>query len=55
MSFKATLAHTDADIAHTGAAAAAAFRTIKTGLDQDRLDTLLVADIKKEPFRRQVR
>ena len=55
MSFKATLAHTDADIAHTAAAAADAFQTIKTGLDQDKLDALLVADVKKEPFRRQVR
>jgi len=55
MSFKATLAHTDADIAQTGAAAGAAFQVIKTGIDQDNLDTLLVADVKKEPFRRQVR
>ncbi|MGB5052030.1 MAG: aminotransferase class III-fold pyridoxal phosphate-dependent enzyme, partial [Caldilineaceae bacterium] len=55
MSFKATLAHTDADIAHTEAAAREAFKVIKTGLDQDKLDTLLVADVKKEPFRRQVR
>lgn len=55
MSFKATLAHTDADIAHTAAAAADAFKTIKTGLDEDKLDALLVADVKKEPFRRQVR
>lgn len=55
MSFKATLAHTDADIAKTAAAAKAAFAVIKTGLDQDKLDSLLVADVKKEPFRRQVR
>lgn len=55
MSFKATLAHTDADIAQTGAAAKAAFAVIKTGIEQDKLDSLLVADIKKEPFRRQVR
>jgi glutamate-1-semialdehyde aminotransferase len=55
MSFKATLAHTDADIAQTAAAASAAFKIIKTGLDQDKLDALLVADVKKEPFRRQVR
>ena len=55
MSFKATLAHTDADIAHTASAAADAFKTIKMGLDRDKLDTLLVADVKKEPFRRQVR
>lgn len=55
MSFKATLAHTDADIAQTAAAATAAFKIIKSGLDHDNLDTLLVADVKKEPFRRQVR
>jgi hypothetical protein len=28
---------------------------IKAGLDQGNLDTLLIADVKKEPFRRQVR
>lgn len=55
MSFKATLAHTDEDIAHTAAAASAAFKIIKTGIDQENLDALLVADVKKEPFRRQVR
>lgn len=55
MSFKATLAHSDADIAHTAAAAKEAFRLIKMGIEQDKLDSLLVADIKKEPFRRQVR
>lgn len=55
MSFKATLAHTDDDIAQTGAAATAAFKVIKQGLEQGNLDALLVADIKKEPFRRLVR
>jgi len=55
MSFKATLAHTDEDIAHTAAAARAAFQIIKTGIDQENLDALLVADVKKEPFRRQVK
>ncbi len=55
MSFKATLAHTEADIAQTAAAAREAFKVIKTALDQDKLDALLVADVKKEPFRRQVR
>ncbi len=55
MSFKATLAHTDEDIAHTAAAARAAFKIIKTGIDQENLDALLVADVKKEPFRRQVK
>ncbi|MEZ4731361.1 MAG: aminotransferase class III-fold pyridoxal phosphate-dependent enzyme [Caldilineaceae bacterium] len=55
MSFKATLAHTDADIAQTAAAATAALKVVKQGLDQGNLDTLLVADVKKEPFRRLVR
>jgi glutamate-1-semialdehyde aminotransferase len=53
--FKATLAHTDADIQQTGAAAAEALAVIKSGLDQGDLDRRLVVDLKKEPFRRQVR
>ena len=55
MSFKATLAHTDADIEQTAAAARAAFAIIKSGLENDALDRLLVADVSKEPFRRLVR
>ncbi len=55
MSFKATLAHSDADIAQTTAAASEAFTIIKAGLEQENLDSLLVADVRKEPFRRQVR
>lgn len=55
MSFKATLAHTEDDIAQTAAAATGAFKVIKQGLDQGNLDALLVADVKKEPFRRLVR
>lgn len=55
MSFKATLAHTDDDIAQTGAAATAALKIVKQGLEQGNLDSLLVADVKKEPFRRLVR
>jgi glutamate-1-semialdehyde 2,1-aminomutase len=54
MSFRATLAHTEEDIAQTAAAAAGALRVIKSGLDHNNLDNLLVADIKKEPFRRLV-
>ena len=54
MSFKATLAHTDADIEQTAAAAREAFGVIKSGLENDSLDQLLVADLKKEPFRRLV-
>ncbi|MCB0105128.1 MAG: aminotransferase class III-fold pyridoxal phosphate-dependent enzyme, partial [Caldilineaceae bacterium] len=55
MSFKATLAHTEADIEQTEAAARAAFGVIKSGLENETLDQLLVADLKKEPFRRLVR
>ena len=55
MSFKATLAHTDQDIQQTAEAAYGALRVIKSGLDNENLDSLLVADLKKEPFRRLVR
>jgi glutamate-1-semialdehyde 2,1-aminomutase len=55
MSFRATLAHGEAEIAQTAAAATEALRVIKQGLDQGNLDALLVADLKKEPFRRLVR
>jgi glutamate-1-semialdehyde 2,1-aminomutase len=55
MSFKATLAHTAEDIKQTAAAAREAFGVIKRGLENDTLDQLLVADLKKEPFRRLVR
>lgn len=54
-SFKTTLAHTAADIEETAEAAFEAFRVIRRGLETAQLDDLLVADIKKEPFRRQVR
>ena len=55
MSFKATLAHTETDIEQTAAAAHGALSVIKQGLENDSLDSLLVADLKKEPFRRLVR
>jgi glutamate-1-semialdehyde 2,1-aminomutase len=55
MSFRATLAHGEAEIAQTAAAATEALRVIKQGLEQGNLDSLLVADLKKEPFRRLVR
>jgi glutamate-1-semialdehyde 2,1-aminomutase len=54
-SFRATLAHTDDDIAQTAAAAYEAFTVIKRGLENDLLDRLLVCDVKREPFRRLVR
>jgi hypothetical protein len=55
VSFKATLAHGEAEIARTQAAATAACHTIRRALDEDALDRYLVADVKKEPFRRLVR
>ena len=55
LSFKATLAHTDRDIEETASAAREAFEVIKSGLENDTLDALLVADLKKDPFRRLVR
>lgn len=55
MSFKATLAHTDEDIQQTAHAAYESLCVIKAGLDKNNLDSLLVADLKKEPFRRLVR
>ncbi len=55
MSFKATLAHTEQDIQQTADAAYGALSVIKAGLDNDTLDSLLIAELKKEPFRRLVR
>ena len=55
MSFKATLAHTEADIHETAQMAADALRIVKKGLDTGNLDSLLESDLKKEPFRRLVR
>lgn len=55
MSFKATLAHTDEDIRLTGEAATESLQVIQAGLHQGNLDDLIVADLKKEPFRRLVR
>ena len=55
MSFKATLAHTDEDIRLTAAAAAGALQVVRAGLEQGNIDDLLYVELKKEPFRRQVR
>ena len=55
MSFKATLSHTDEDIRLTGQAATEALQVVRAGLEQGNLDDLVVADLKKEPFRRLVR
>ncbi|MBV7333319.1 aminotransferase class III-fold pyridoxal phosphate-dependent enzyme [Chloroflexi bacterium TSY] len=55
LSFKATLAHTDTDIEQTASAAAESLDVVKRGLENNSLETLIVADLKKEPFRRLVR
>lgn len=55
VSFKATLAHGDDEIARTQTAATAALGTIRRALDEGDLDKYLVVDVKKEPFRRLVR
>ena len=54
MTFTATLAHSDEDIAITAAAAAESFEVVKRALAGE-LDTLLEAETKREPFRRLVR
>ena len=52
-SFKATLAHSDEDIAITAEAAAESMKTIMRALEGE-LETLLEAEVKREPFRRLV-
>ncbi len=52
-SFKATLAHTDEDIAITAEAAAESMKVIMRALEGE-LDTLLEAETSREPFRRLV-
>ena len=54
LSFKATLAHTEEDIRVTAAAATEALKVVKEAIEHDRFGQLLVVDLKKEPFRRQV-
>jgi glutamate-1-semialdehyde 2,1-aminomutase len=55
LTVNATLAHTEEDIEQTCQAAAESFEVIKKGVDAGNLDSLLVVDIKQEPFRRLVR
>jgi glutamate-1-semialdehyde aminotransferase len=55
MGFKATLAHTEADIQQTAAKASEVLQVIKEGLEHGTIDSLLQSDLKKEPFRRLVR
>ena len=55
MSFKATLAHSQADIEWTATCAAEVFSLIQAGLASGDLLALLESDLTKEPFRRLVR
>jgi glutamate-1-semialdehyde 2,1-aminomutase len=55
MGFKATLAHTEADIQVTAAEVSEVLQVIKEGLEHGMIDSLLQSDLKKEPFRRLVR
>ena len=54
MTFTATLAHSDEDIALTAAAAAESLEVVKRGLAGE-IDSLLEAETQREPFRRLVR
>ena len=54
MRFNATLAHTPEDIRLTAEAAAESLGVVMSGLEGN-MDSLLVADVKKDPFRRLVR
>ena len=54
MGFTATLAHTTEDIQVTAKAAAESFEVVMSGLEGD-IENLLIADVKKDPFRRLVR
>ena len=54
MGFSLNMAHTDEDIRQTAEAASEAFDVIRAGLESDDIDSLLVCDLKQEPFRRLV-
>ena len=55
MGFMPTLAHTEEDIRLTAVAAKETLEVIKTGLEREDLDSLIVSELKEDPFRRQVR
>jgi len=54
MGFILNMAHTDEVIRQTAEAASEAFDVIRSGLESDDIDGLLVCDLKQEPFRRLV-
>lgn len=53
-SFSINCAHTREDIEQTATAAERAFKVIRSGLDQNRIDALLETEVMKESFRRLV-
>ena len=54
MGFILNMAHTDEVIRQTAEAASEAFDVIRSGLESDDMDSLLICDLKQEPFRRLV-
>ena len=54
MGFILNMAHTDEVIRQTAEMASEAFDVIRAGLESDDIDSLLVCDLKQEPFRRLV-
>jgi len=54
MGFILNMAHTDEVIRQTAEAAAEAFDVIRSGLESDDIDNLLICDLTQEPFRRLV-
>ena len=54
MGFILNMAHTDEVIRKTAEAASEAFDVIRSGLESDDIDSLLICDLTQEPFRRLV-
>ncbi|MXZ20643.1 MAG: aminotransferase class III-fold pyridoxal phosphate-dependent enzyme [Caldilineaceae bacterium SB0665_bin_25] len=54
MGFILNMAHTDEVIRQTAEAASEAFDVIRSGLESDDIDSLLICDLTQEPFRRLV-
>ena len=54
MGFILNMAHTDEVIRRTAEAATEAFDVIRSGLESDDIDSLLICDLTQEPFRRLV-
>ncbi|MCY4117872.1 MAG: aminotransferase class III-fold pyridoxal phosphate-dependent enzyme [Caldilineaceae bacterium] len=55
MGFSINMAHSVEDIRQTAEAASESFSVIRSGLESGDLDSLLLCDLKQDPFRRLVR